>query len=270
MRKPMLILLMIAPLLLITIASSGAAQVESGILHTSDNICISYDHFKNGSDSVIVICPGFYNSKQNRWMRKTAALLSGAYDVLLFDFRGHGKSGGRFTWSAKEYMDLNAVIDYAKAQGYRHIGIVAFSLGASAAVNSAAGRDDIESMVLISCPSRFNMIDFRFWELGMWFDLKDNIECGWEGKGARPGNIFLLKNDPIDMIGRTKKTSVLFIHGDNDWVVKDRHSRKLYAAAVGEKKLEIIKGGLHAERLIQFYPEEMKKLILEWFSHTLK
>lgn len=270
MRRAILILSLALSIFLTMNAHALGSQVESGTLCTPDNISIAYDHFKNGSDSVIIVCPGFYNSKQNRWMRKTVELLSPAYDVLIFDFRGHGKSGGRFTWSSKEYIDVTTIADYAKSLGYKHIGMVAFSMGASAAISAASGRDDIESMVLIACPSRFDMIDFRFWELGMFADLKDNIECGWEGKGARAGNIFLAKNNAIDTIGRIKKAVILFIHGDNDWIIKDRHSRKLYNAYQGEKKLEIIKGGFHAERLIQSDPERMKRLMLDWFFKTLK
>ena len=36
------------------------------------------------------------------------------------------------------------------------------------------------------------------------------------------------------------------------------------------KKLEIIKGGGHAERLIQKYTQRMKDLMLGWFSDTIK
>jgi alpha-beta hydrolase superfamily lysophospholipase len=239
------------------------------MLHTKDNIDIAYEHYKNGSDSVIIVCPGFYNSKDNRWMRKTVDIISSTYDVIIFDFRGHGVSGGKFTWSAKERMDVDAVVDYAAACGYKHIGIIAFSLGAAAAVNSAAGRGDIDSMVLISCPSRFKTIDYHFWEREMFADLMDNIECKWQGKGARVSSMFLVKKDPIDSISLIKKTAILFIHGDKDWVIKAYHSQKLYEAARIRKKLEIIKGGLHAERLIQFHAGMMKELMLDWFSKTL-
>ncbi|MFH1189917.1 MAG: alpha/beta hydrolase [Candidatus Omnitrophota bacterium] len=268
--KRTLLALLTAICLLHGIATGGFRTIESGTLNTSDNIPIVYDRYVKGSDTVIIVCPGFYNSKENRWMRKTVELLSPIYDVLIFDFRGHGKSGGEYTWSAKEPLDLDAVLNYAKSCGYKHVGIVAFSLGAATAINTATTRDDIGSMVLISCPSRIGMIDFRFWEPGMFADLKDNIECGWEGKGARTGNIFLHKDDPIDLIGRIKKAPILFIHGDHDWIIKDRHSKMLYKAARVEKELKIIKGGLHAERLIQTDPEGIKKLILDWFFKTLK
>ncbi len=255
----------------ITLPASNIPAQEAvwGIVYTRDKINIAYEHYKNGSDSVVIVCPGFYNSKINRWMHKTVGLISPIYDVIIYDFRGHGQSGGKFTWSAKEDMDVDAVVDYAKACGYKHIGIVAFSLGAAAAVNAAAGRDDIDSMVLISCPTSFRRINFHFWEPEMFSDLKDDIDSKWQGKGARSANIFMPKKDPIDTIRQIKHAAILFIHGDRDWITKDRHSKKLFDAANTPKKLEIIKGGRHAERLVQFHADRIKELILEWFSKTL-
>jgi pimeloyl-ACP methyl ester carboxylesterase len=203
-------------------------------------------------------------------MRKTVDMLTDEFDVIIFDFRGHGKSGGRYTWSAKEGLDLDAVVGYAGSRGYKHIGVLAFSLGAAAAINDAAERSDIESMVLISCPSSFQSIDFHFWEPGMWADLKDNIDSKWEGKGARTGSILTEKAHPLDTIGKIKDTSIMFISGDRDWVIKPRHSVKLYDAAKGYKRMEVIKGGFHAERLIQFQYEIMRGLIIGWFSKTLR
>lgn len=249
---------------------ADTVQPVSGMLSTSDNIAISYDHYKRGFDSVIIVCPGFFNGKDNRWMRKSVDMLLGGYDVIIFDFRGHGKSGGRYTWSAKEGLDLDAVVNYAGSRGYKHIGVLAFSLGAAAAINDAVVRSDIESMVLISCPSSFQSIDFHFWEPGMWADLKDNIDCKWEGKGARAGSILLSKENPINSIGNVKNTALLFINGDKDWVIKPRHSKALYDKANTYKKMEIIKDGLHAERLLQFNYDSIKEIILDWFSKTLR
>ncbi|MFA5255354.1 MAG: alpha/beta fold hydrolase [Candidatus Omnitrophota bacterium] len=245
-------------------------QRSSGTLYTSDNIEISCDHYRRGFDSVVIVCPGFFNSKDNRWMRKTVDMLLGEYDVIIFDFRGHGKSAGKYTWSAKEKADVDTVVNYAISRGYKNIGILAFSLGAAAAVNDAATRNDIKSMVLISCPSAFNSIDYHFWEPGMWADLKDNIDSKWAGKGARTGSILLHKEDPINSIGGIKDAAILFINGDEDWVIKPWHSKTLYDKTNTYKKIEIIEGGFHAERLIQFHYDRMSRLILDWFSKTLR
>lgn len=251
------------------IADAGPFLINETV-YTKDKVPISIGSFRNGHPSVIVICHGFYNSKENRWMRKAAEALSLKYDVMMMDMRGHGKSGGRYTWSAKEDMDIDAVVDHAATLGYNNIGIMAFSLGAASAINSAALRKDIGSMVLISCPSKFEAINYHFWEPSMFCDLRDNISCGWQGKGARTTHLFIAKRKPIDSIRHIKDTPILFIHGDNDWVIKDSHSRKLFDAMQGPKRLEIISGGMHAERLIEFDTEGMMKLIIDWFDQTLR
>ena len=81
-----------------------AEKVISGTLCTKDNVTIAYDQYKNGSDTVIIVCPGYYNSKANRWMRKTVEILSSKYDVIAFDFRGHGMSGGRYVIENVNYF----------------------------------------------------------------------------------------------------------------------------------------------------------------------
>ena len=86
----------------------------------------------------------------------------------------------------------------------------------------------------------------------------------------RPGSIFLPKIRPIDHIADIKEAPILFIHGDRDWVIKDYHSKKLFdAATVKDKKLVIIPKGLHAERLIEEFPERMKELVAGWFKETM-
>ena len=92
-----------------------------------------------------------------------------------------------------------------------------------------------------------------------------------DGDGSKHRkSIKLMKKDPIDMIGRIKHSAILFVAGDKDWVIKDHHSRILYAAALEPKRLEIIKGGGHAERLIQKDSQMMKDLMLSWFAQTIK
>jgi len=270
MSRLILIIFMIGIISVIAESNVMSENVLEGVVYTEDGVTVSYELHKNGFDSVIIVCPGFYNSKSNRWMQKTVDLLSAEHDVIIFDFRGHGKSSGKYTWSAKEHLEVDAVLDFAVKENYKKIGIVAFSLGAAAAVNSAVDRDEIDSMVLISCPTSFRMVNFNFWKPGMFSDLMDNINCKWEGKGARSDHIFIPKEKPIKIIGRIEDVPMLFIHGDRDWVVKDRHSRKLYNAAVSKKRIEIIKGGLHAERLIQFHPKRIQGLMLDWFKDTLK
>jgi len=246
-------------------------QITEGTLTTEDNISIAYSHYKNGFESVVIICPGYYNSKENRWMKKAAEILSEKYDVIIFDFRGHGESGGKYTWAALEHRDVDAVIDYTLSYGYKKIGILAFSLGGSAAINAVYEREsDVDAMVLISVPTSKKDVDFHFWEPGMLDDLFDNISSGWEGKGARTTSKVKPEITPLESIKKIKGLPLLFITGKNDWVVKPHHSKELFEAANEPKKLLIIKKSAHAERLIQKKPEEMRQAILGWFGESMK
>jgi pimeloyl-ACP methyl ester carboxylesterase len=241
-------------------------------LHTVDKIAIAYEHDQRGLGRLVIICPGFFNSMNNRWMRLTRQFLAQEFDTLVFDFRGHGKSSGRFTWSAREHLDLEAVLRYARDFNYPSIGILGFSLGAAVSINTLSHKGGVASMVLVSTPLGFWDINYHFWEPEMFSDLKDNFSCAWEGKGVRPGNLFLRKPRPLTRIKHIKNIPILFIHGTKDWIIKDYHSQKLfdaYEAPEGAKKLALVEGGLHAERLIQQHRQEMENLILGWFAKTL-
>ena len=247
-------------------------EPQKGFLRTSDNLNLAYEHERIGSDRLVIVCPGFFNSMRNRWLRLISQILAREYDVLTFDFRGHGNSSGRFSWTAREDRDLEAVLEHARSFNYSAIGILGLSLGAAIAINTVSRAGGVQSMVLISAPISFWEINYHFWEPAMFSDLFDNFECGWEGKGVRAGNFFLRKLKPIIQIKQIKDVPILFIHGTKDWIIKDYHSQRLYdayEAPAGLKELVIIKGGLHGERLVQQDKEKMAGLILGWFRKTL-
>jgi pimeloyl-ACP methyl ester carboxylesterase len=246
--------------------------MKTGFIQTEDKVAIAYEHTTGVSDRLVIICPGFFNSMQNHWMRVTRQILGQKYDTLIFDFRGHGKSLGKFTWTARECLDLGSIVQYAKQLKYSAIGILGFSLGAAVSINTISHASGVRAMILVSTPMSFWDINYHFWEPEMFSDLKDNFECGWKGKGARTANLFLRKPKPITQIKHIKNIPIMFIHGTKDWIIKDYHSRKLYDAYDAPedyKRLVLIKDGLHAERLIQQNREKMEDLILGWFHKTL-
>jgi pimeloyl-ACP methyl ester carboxylesterase len=74
------------------------------------------------------------------------------YPVLLFDFRGHGRSGGgRATLGLTEKRDVLGALDYLATRGRaepRRVGIYAVGTGAHAAVLAAADRPSLRVLVL--------------------------------------------------------------------------------------------------------------------------
>jgi 1,2-diacylglycerol 3-alpha-glucosyltransferase len=236
---------------------------------TEDGKRIAFFHVKGGFSKVVIVAHGFYTNKDTVLFKGMADAFSKEYDVIVFDFRGHGKSSDVFTWTAHEQKDLRAIIAYAKENRYAKIGVVGFSLGAAIALIEASCHHNIDSVIAVSTPADLGSINYHFWEKEMWEDLKLNFGIKGRGKGVRPGSLSLQKTRPRDIVDKVSPTPVLFLHGEKDWLVKVRHSQFLFDKAKDPKALTIIKDGGHAERMFDAFPEQFMKVCLDRFRETL-
>lgn len=243
--------------------------ILAGFLVTSDHAKIAYRHYNCGHDKVIVIAPGFYNSKDAILLKQLADNLLDEYDVVMFDFRGHGKSSGLYSWTSKEGRDLEAALDYIDGK-YRKIGMIAFSLGGSVAINTLAHDKRVNSLACVSAASNFNKINYQFWKLDLKGDLFYTLFTseGWKGRGFRAGPFWLKKEKPIDNVDKIQ-IPILYIHGSRDWVIKPWHSQALYDKTQSKKRLVIIKNGPHAEYLFRDNRQEFLQEMRKWFKDTL-
>ena len=251
-------------------SETAIPAVVSGTLTTIDHQKISYQHFKNGGLAVIIIAHGYYNSKQCVVLQQLAQALRDKYDIFMFDFRGHGKSSGLFTWTSREGDDLRAVLDFI-APLYSRKGLIAFSVGASISINVIANDKRVDSFICVSAPSDMSRIDYRVWELNWKGDVAYTLfnPKGRVGKGVRPGPFWLAKERPIDNVAKIT-IPIMFIHGNRDWVIRPWHSEALYQKAGGMKKIVFIKNGPHAEFLMRDYPEQFVSEVKNWFLDTLR
>ncbi len=232
---------------------------------TADGIQISFDLYQEaGRDAVIVICPGFFQSKETPTFQRLASTLSSDYDVVCMDFRGHGRSSGNFAFSAYEQADLDAVLDWVRER-YTRIGILGFSLGAATAINVASHRNGIHTLITVSAPSVFEEIEFKFWTPEA---IKTGIRGLELGAGFRPGNLWAKKERPIDNIKRITPVPILLMHGTHDPIVSHHHSERLYQEAGEPKRLILIEGGGHAEELFRRLPDQFLPPIQEWLKMT--
>ena len=234
---------------------------------TVDGMTVSLDLYRERDhEAAIIICPGFFQSKDTATFQRLSRALAKTHDILAMDFRGHGRSSGFYTFSAREGADLEAVLNWA-AQRYRRIGILAFSLGAAIAINTVSrNRGRVLSLVAVSAPSAFEDIEFKFWTSEAMRTGMQGLE---PGAGCRPGNPLLKKERPIDNVQRLGGLPTLFIHGTRDVIVGVQHSHRLHAVAGEPKRLEIIDGGSHAEALFRDDPKGFSRLIGAWWSETL-
>ena len=244
-------------------------SIEERKLKTQDSEIIALNHHRCGSKQVIVLAHGFYNNKDAFLFKNIAKKLAAYYDLISFDFRGHGKSSGLFSWTSEEPNDLAAVLAYAKDQGYEQVGVVGFSLGAAVTIIEASRSKIIDSVIAVSAPFDFWQINFHFWEPEMFNDLKLNLGMKGKGKFIRSGNFLGKKIKPIDVVSKIAPVPIYFMHGEKDWIIKPEHSKKLFKKARDPKKLLIIDEAGHAEKIYDDNPEEFIKECVAWFDETL-
>ena len=151
---------------------------------------------------------------------------------------------------------------------YARIGMLSFSLGAAITVNTLSrNAQGISSIVLVSGPSSFEQIEFKFWTPEA---MRTGITGLEAGSGFRPGNLLLKKAKPIEQIAKLAPIPVFMIHGTRDVIVGVAHSHRLYAAAAEPKQLQIVEGGSHAEALFRDDPAGFLALVKPWYRETLE
>ncbi len=229
---------------------------------THDGVQIAFDLYQQpGRDTVLIICPGFFQSKNTLTFRRLATELARERDVLCLDFRGHGDSTGLYTFGAREDVDLEAVLQWAQAH-YPRVVLLGFSLGAATALQVASQHGGVQGLIAISAPAT-EQIEFRWWTL-------EGLRTGLEGlesrAGCRPGNPWLPKPRPIDAIPRLASIPILLIHGTRDRIILPQHSERLYAQATGLTQLVFVEGGGHAEALYRRDPKRFLTMVETWLA----
>lgn len=120
------------------------------VLKTQDgvNILAWFIERKKSKKSVIV-CHGLGANRSN-FISAIKFLADAGYNVLIFDFRGHGESEGH-TCSVGIYekWDVMAAYDYLKKRGDQIYG-VGYSMGATALLNCAASGAKFQAIILDS------------------------------------------------------------------------------------------------------------------------
>ena len=236
-------------------------------LITPGGVAVALDRYQaDGRESALVICPGWFQSKDTPTFRRLSETLAATYDVLAMDFRGHGRSGGWYTFSARESEDLETVLRWAEGR-YARLGVIGFSLGGSIAINTLARyRPGVRTLVTVGTPASFEAIEFKFWTPDA---LRTGLRGLEPGAGCRFGYPLLPKERPVENIAGLRGLPILVIHGARDAIVGCRHAERLYAAASPPKRLEIVPDGGHAEALFRERPAWFLELLGGWLRETL-
>lgn len=231
-------------------------------LKTKDKIDIAINYYSNGHDEIVIVAPGWCMTKDSNAFCEISEMFAKNFDVISFDFRGHGKSGGMFTFTAKELMDIDAVIRFVRKSKYKKIFLAGFSLGAAMSIIYASKSRYIDKVIAVSAPTEFDKIENQMWKKEAWGETFKKFELD-RFASIRPYPIPLKKINPIDVVGKIK-VPTLFIAGEKDPTVHPWHTKNLYEKATCPKEYKEYKDGCHAEDLFLHYEEDFSKLCTDW------
>ena len=239
-------------------------KIEQITLKTTDNIEIAANYLKNGFQEIVIIVAGWCMTKDSKTFLEITEAFSQKYDVLTIDCRGHGKSKGLFSFSAKEPLDISAAIEFVNTEHYQKKHLLGFSLGAASSLIYCSQNPEIEKLILVSPPTEFSKIENKMWKKEAWKETFKKFELG-RFLSIRPCVVPLKKIKPIDVVHNIK-TPTLFIAGSKDPTVLSWHTIKLYEKATCNKKLHIFENGIHAEDLFIYFQSEFMNSCFEWLK----
>jgi len=224
--------------------------LKARTLVTEDGVPIEAMHLPRATDLAIVLAHGFTLSWQHGAVWKVAKRLNRTAGVIAFDFRGHGRSGGRSTLGDREINDLAVAIAYARELGYRRIVPVGFSMGASIVVRYAGLVGGVDAAVSVSGPGRWyyrGTYPMRRVHWAVERRLGRIITRMWLNTRISPGRWDPVPMPPAEAAARVAPIPFLVVHGDRDLYFPVEHAHQLYEAAREPKELWIVPGFGHAE-----------------------
>jgi pimeloyl-ACP methyl ester carboxylesterase len=164
------------------------------------------------------------------------------FDLVAYDSRAHGESGGEAcTYGFYEKQDLARVIDTLSGGP---IVLIGDSLGGAVALQEAA--DDPRITVVVAAET-FSDLRTVATERAPRLFTAGTLRRAFE-RAARDGHF------DIDAVSPARAAAgihvpVLLIHGDADVDTPPDHSRRIYAALAGPKRLILVPGGTHNSSL---------------------
>jgi uncharacterized protein len=181
-------------------------------------------------------------------------LAESGYNVLMYDYRGFGKSGGTVDRRGM-INDVKAAFAYVAAR--RDVDrnrLISFghSLGGAQSV-TALGESPVKGLRAI-------VIDGAFAS----YQAMARIVGGQLGESLVSDELA-----PKDFVKKLAPVPLLVVHGTMDEVVPVSQGRQLYEAASQPKTLFEVKAGRHGTALSGDRGEYRKKMIV-WLNQTLK
>lgn len=217
---------------------------EDVVLTTRDEITLDGWFIPSGveTDAAVIVMHGFTGHRLGE-LAAFVPWLQPRYNVLQFDFRGHGTSGeAPITLGAREVDDVSAAVAYLRRRGLTRIALLGLSMGAAAAI--LAAPDLPVAAVVADAPfadlrnpiaNRMRAEGYPLARLGSWVIV---ASASIRARALLPA--------PIRRVAAVAPRGLLIISPRNDELIDHSQRLALYEAAHEPKELYVVDGAGHA------------------------
>lgn len=216
----------------------------------------------------LILCHGYQRSMEEPF-GLAVELRARGYTVLIFDFRGCGRSEGRYTTlGLREPEDLLAATRWLRRRvgPDTPIGVLGISLGGAVAITAAAQSDDIAAVVTDSAFAHLHgCVELRFEGLS-GTNLRAHQTTKWIAERMVRGRVRDVR--PIDYAARVAPRPVLLIHGERDTIVPRPHLDELAEAMGASVEVWSIPDCSHAYARFS-HAEQYVERIDQFFTRAL-
>jgi alpha-beta hydrolase superfamily lysophospholipase len=217
-------------------------------LTTSDGVALAARSWSasGAPRASVVLVHGLAATKDNPELVAVAvALQERGFDVLAYDARGHGESGGICTLGDLERHDVAAAVAHANTSGLPVV-VVGASMGGIAVLRYAADDPSLAGVVTVSSPA-----DWRLHRSPGTLALAGMIRT--RAGRAFAARLFRVRlspewtnpESPRALAGRVA-SPLAVVHGERDRFIPAREAAGLFSANGGERRLFLVPRMGHA------------------------
>jgi len=227
---------------------------EDFTVETPDGITLRGWLIRGGDKGPVVAAHGYTSNMGAHYMRVAVeGLARRGYTVAVFDFRGHGSSGGSYTTvGPREAVDLETVVDWVLGRtGGEKAALIGYSMGAMASIIVASRSPRVAVAVADSPPPGLpqaierGLTYFAGLPAALTWVLKPFLEAwAWILYGVKPSDYVMWR------LAEHSKAHLLVVIGDRDPFVTAEEAEMIAAAArrAGrEGRVHVVKGAGHVE-----------------------